>query len=123
MASEVLTIGDGDRAMLPMEALSSSTEGTEATRSDGSGLILILNFFLWSSSPSDSSEEKKWGFLMVGGSAASRKEFTTLNEGGPGFVKTSLTMKVHPSQNQIPFRRRLQSDKDKQHHNISKSDI
>lgn len=59
-------IGDGDRAMLPTEAFSSSTEGAAATRSDGSGLILILNFFLWSSSPSDSSEEKKWGFLTVG---------------------------------------------------------
>lgn len=59
-------IGDGDRAMLPMEALSSSTEGTDATRSAGSGLILILNFFLWSSSSSDSSEEKKWVFLVIG---------------------------------------------------------
>lgn len=66
--SEQLTIGDGDRAMLPMEALSSSTEGTDVTRLDGSGLILILNFFLWSSSPSDSSEEKKWPFLMGSGS-------------------------------------------------------
>lgn len=55
--------GDGDRAMLPMEALSSSNEGTATTRSAGSGLILILNFFLWSSSSSDSSEEKKWGFF------------------------------------------------------------
>lgn len=73
MTSELLTIGDGDRAMLPMEALSSSTEGTGTTRSAGSGLILILNFFLWSSSSSDSSEEKKWGFLTVGGSAVSRK--------------------------------------------------
>ncbi|TNN36437.1 hypothetical protein EYF80_053403 [Liparis tanakae] len=73
--------------MLPMEAFSSSTEGADATRSDGSGLILILNFFLWSSSPSDSSEEKKWGFLTVGGGAASRKETSPeLNERGPGLV-------------------------------------
>lgn len=76
--SELLTIGDGDRAMFPMEALSSSTEGTDATRSAGSGLILILNFFLWSSSPSDSSEEKKWGFLMVGGGGAASRN-------SPGF--------------------------------------
>lgn len=69
----LLTRGDGDRAMLPMEALSSSTEGTDDTQSAGSGLIFILNFFLWSSSPSDSSEEKKWDFLVVGCRAASRK--------------------------------------------------
>lgn len=56
---DLLTMGDGDRAMLPMEALSSSTEGASTTRSGGRGLILILNFFLWSSSSSDSSEEKK----------------------------------------------------------------
>lgn len=72
MKSELLTIGDGDRAMLPMEALSSSTEGTATTRSGGRGLILILNFFLWSSSSSDSSEEKKWVFLVAGGSKMSR---------------------------------------------------
>lgn len=64
-----LTRGDGDKAILPMEALSSSTEGTATTRSAGSGLILILNFFLWSSSSSDSSEEKKGDFLVVGSSA------------------------------------------------------
>lgn len=69
----VLTKGDGDRAMFPMEALSTSNEGSSTTQSDGSGLILILNFFLWSSSSSDSSEEKKWGFLVVGGTAVSRK--------------------------------------------------
>lgn len=69
----LLTRGDGDRAMLPMEALSSSTEGTDATRSAGSGLILILNFFLWSSSSSDSSEEKKCPFLVVGSRPMSRK--------------------------------------------------
>lgn len=73
VTSELLTRGDGDRAMLPMEALSSSTEGANTTRSASSGLILILNFFLWSSSSSDSSEEKKWAFLVVGGSTASRK--------------------------------------------------
>lgn len=70
--SELLTRGDGDRAMLPMEALSSSTEGADTTRSDGSGLILILNFFLRSSSSSDSSEEKKCVFT-AGESRMSRK--------------------------------------------------
>lgn len=68
-----LTRGDGDRAMLPMEALSSSTEGAATTWSAGRGFILILNFFLWSSSSSDSSEEKKADFLVVGSSAALRK--------------------------------------------------
>lgn len=67
--SGLLTIGDGERAMLPMEALSSSTDGAVTTQSAGSGLILILNFFLWSSSSSDSSEEKKWVFLVVGGNS------------------------------------------------------
>lgn len=66
-----LLIGDGDRVMLPIEAFSSSTDGAVATRSGGSGLILILNFFLWSSSPSDSSEEKKWPFLVVAPSSDS----------------------------------------------------
>lgn len=68
-----LTRGDGDRAMLPMEALSSSTEGAVTTWSAGRGFILILNFFLWSSSSSDSSEEKKADFLVVGSSAVLRK--------------------------------------------------
>lgn len=67
VTSGLLTRGDGDSAMLPMDALSSSTDGTDTTWSAGSGLILILNFFLWSSSSSDSSEEKKWGFLVISG--------------------------------------------------------
>ena len=57
--------------MLPMEALSSSTDGAkQLALSAGSGLILILNFFRWSSSPSDSLEEKKCslGGLGPGGS-------------------------------------------------------
>lgn len=49
--------------MLPMEALSSSTDGAkQLALSAGKGLILILNFFRWSSSPSDSLEEKKCSF-------------------------------------------------------------
>lgn len=89
MTSGILTRGDGDRAMLPMEALSSSTEGVIVTRSAGRGLILILNFFLWSSSSSDSSEEKKWGFLVATGGVASRKaklSYVTYTDG-----ETSLT--------------------------------
>lgn len=58
--------------MLPMEALSTSTDGSAITQSAGSGLILILNLFLWSSSSSDSSEEKKWDLVVVGGSTTSR---------------------------------------------------
>lgn len=73
LMSERLTSGDGDRVMLPMEALSMSTEGVDATQSAGSGLILILNFFRWSSSPSDSSEEKKCVFLVVGDGVTIRK--------------------------------------------------
>lgn len=68
-----LTIGDGDKAMLPIEAFSTSTEGAVTTWSAGSGLILILNFFRWSSSSSDSSEEKKADFLGASSSLASRK--------------------------------------------------
>lgn len=68
-----LTTGEGDRDMLPMEALSSSTVGAATTRSASSGLILILNFFLWPSSSSDSSEEKKGDFLVTGSNVALRK--------------------------------------------------
>lgn len=82
----VLTKGDGDRAMLPMEALSRSTEGSTTTQSAGSGLILILNFFLWSSSSSDSSEEKKWDFLVVGETAMSRKPRKAFRIHSPGFI-------------------------------------
>lgn len=70
--------------MLPMEALSSSTEGAVTTRSARSGLILILNFFLWSSSSSDSSEEKKGDFLVVGSSAVLRKAQLSPSN-SPGF--------------------------------------
>lgn len=66
----LLTRGDGDKAMLPMEALSSSTVGAGMTKSGGRGLILILNFFLCSSSSSDSSEEKKCDFLGAGGTTS-----------------------------------------------------
>lgn len=69
----LLTIGDGERAMFPMEALSSSTEGADMTQSAGSGLILILNFFLWSSSSSDSSDEKKLVFLVGEGTKSKKK--------------------------------------------------
>lgn len=53
--------------MLPMEAFNSSTEGAAMLVSDGSGLILILNFLRWSSSSSDSLEEKKWDFSLGAG--------------------------------------------------------
>lgn len=45
--------------MLPMEAFNSSTDGAVMLVSGGRGLILILNFLRWSSSSSDSLEEKK----------------------------------------------------------------
>ncbi len=85
VTSGLLTRGDGDSAMLPMEALSSSTEGANTTRLAGSGLILILNFFLWSSSSSDSSEEKKWVFLVIGGIEVSRKANQPFSD-SPGFL-------------------------------------
>lgn len=53
--------------MLPMEAFNSSTEGAAMLVSAGSGLILILNFLRWSSSSSDSLEEKKWDFSLGAG--------------------------------------------------------
>lgn len=60
-----LTIGEGDRAMLPMEAFNSSTEGaTNSALSASRGLILILNFLRLSSSSSDSLDEKKWDFSL-----------------------------------------------------------
>lgn len=51
--------GEGDRAMLPTEAFNSSTDGAAMLASAGRGLILILNFLRWSSSSSDSLDEKK----------------------------------------------------------------
>lgn len=55
--------------MLPMEAFNSSTEGaTKSSSSASRGLILILNFLRWSSSSSDSLDEKKCDLsLGVGG--------------------------------------------------------
>ena len=56
--SPTLTRGEGEIAKVPTEAFSSSMVGTEQLElSEGRGLILILNFFRWSSSPSDSLEE------------------------------------------------------------------
>lgn len=53
-----LTTGDGESAMLPMDAFSSSTVAVFLRMSlDCSGLILILNFLWDSSSSSDSLEE------------------------------------------------------------------
>lgn len=50
--------GDGERAMLPIEAFSSSTVAAFLRTSlDCKGLILILNFLCDSSSSSDSLEE------------------------------------------------------------------
>lgn len=55
--------------MLPMEAFNSSTEGvTKSGLSASKGLILILNFFRWSSSSSDSLDEKKWDLSLGVGS-------------------------------------------------------
>lgn len=55
-----LLFRDGDSARPPTEALSSSIDGrTHLALSDTSGLILILNFFLLSSSSSESLDEKK----------------------------------------------------------------
>lgn len=53
-----LTTGDGESAMLPMDAFSSSTVAVFLRMSlDCNGLILILNFLWDSSSSSDSLEE------------------------------------------------------------------
>lgn len=50
--------GEGDKAMLPMDALSSSTVAAFLRTSlDCNGLILMLNFLCDSSSSSDSLEE------------------------------------------------------------------
>lgn len=53
-----LTTGDGESAMLPIDAFSSSTVAAFLRMSlDCNGLILILNFLCDSSSSSDSLEE------------------------------------------------------------------
>lgn len=55
-----LLFRDGESARPPTEAFSSSIDGgTHLALSDTSGLIFILNFFLLSSSSSESLEEKK----------------------------------------------------------------
>ena len=75
VTSHLLTIGAGERAMLPIDAFSSSTEGAIAGLSFGKGLILILNIFLrCSSSPSDSSEEKKCALGLGAGGNQKVKE-------------------------------------------------
>lgn len=63
---------DGESARPPTEAFSSSIDGgTHLALSDTSGLILILNFFLLSSSSSESLEEKNC-FPLEAGEYASR---------------------------------------------------
>lgn len=63
---------DGESARPPTEAFSSSMEGgTHLALSASSGLILILNFFLLSSSSSESLEEKN-SFPLEAGERASR---------------------------------------------------
>lgn len=60
--------------MLPIEAFNSSTEGaTNSALSASRGLILILNFLRWSSSSSDSLDEKKWDLSLGVGSQLLRK--------------------------------------------------
>lgn len=59
LASAALT-REGESARPPTDAFSSSMDGgTHLPLSATSGLILILNFFLVSSSSSESLEEKK----------------------------------------------------------------
>lgn len=58
-------------ARVPTEAFNSSTVDT-VPLSGARGLILILNFFPGSSSPSDSLEEKKV-LALAGGGAMLRK--------------------------------------------------
>lgn len=63
---------DGESARPPTEAFSSSIDGgTHLALSDTNGLILILNFFLLSSSSSESLEEKNC-FPLEAGEGASR---------------------------------------------------
>lgn len=65
---------DGESAKPPTEAFSSSIDGgTHLALSDTSGLILILNFFLLSSSSSESLEEKNCFPLEAGGHASRTK--------------------------------------------------
>lgn len=61
-----LTKGEVEMASVPTEAFSSSTVDT-VPLSGARGLILILNFFPGSSSPSDSLDEKNILALAGGG--------------------------------------------------------
>lgn len=61
-----LTNGEVEMASVPTEAFSSSTVDT-VPLSGARGLILILNFFPGSSSPSDSLDEKNVLALAGGG--------------------------------------------------------
>lgn len=71
--SAVLT-REGESARPPTEAFSSSIDGgTHLALSDTRGLILILNFFLLSSSSSESLEEKKCLSLEAGGRVSRAK--------------------------------------------------
>lgn len=65
---------EGESARPPTEAFSSSIDGgTHLALSETSGLILILNFFLLSSSSSESLEEKKCFSLGAGGHVSRTK--------------------------------------------------
>lgn len=69
---------DGESARPPTEAFSSSMEGgMHLALSPSSGLILILNFFLLSSSSSESLEEKN-SFPLEAGERASRICFCSM---------------------------------------------
>lgn len=76
---------EGESARPPTEAFSSSIDGgTHLALSETSGLILILNFFLLSSSSSDSLEEKKCFSLEAGGHVSRTKweKYHMLHRGG-----------------------------------------
>ena len=78
--------------MLPMEAFNSSTEGaTNSALSVGRGLILILNFLRWSSSSSDSLDEKKWLFSLGVGKQSLRRNQD----------KTAWKMQILKQQNRL----------------------
>lgn len=89
-----LLLRDGDSARPPTEAFSSSIDGgTHLALSDTKGLILILNFFLLSSSSSSESLEEKNCFPLDAASVSSpgRRLKPSSSTSGHSYLSQSIS--------------------------------
>lgn len=88
-----LLFRDGESARPPTEAFSSSIDGgAHLALSDTSGLILILNFFLLSSSSSESLEEKKcFALEAVSPSSPGRRLKPSSSTSGEAYLSQSIS--------------------------------